>query len=72
MTKVLVAEKVGASGIELLKAHFDVDTAFDQDNFDLPGKIGEYDGILIRSATTARLPASSRDRSPGAPIQSPR
>src|SRR3954471_6663103 len=51
MTKVLVAEKVGASGIDLLRAHFDVDTAFDQDDFDLPGRIGEYDGILIRSAT---------------------
>src|SRR3954449_2892920 len=51
MTKVLVAEKIGASGIELLRAHFDVDTAFDQDDFDLPTRIGEYDGILIRSAT---------------------
>src|SRR6478672_5362437 len=51
MTKVLVAEKVGASGIDLLRSHFDVDTAFDQDDFDLPGRIGEYDGILIRSAT---------------------
>jgi D-3-phosphoglycerate dehydrogenase / 2-oxoglutarate reductase len=52
MTKVLVAEKVGASGIDLLRSHFDVDTAFDQDDFDLAGRIGEYDGILIRSATT--------------------
>ena len=51
MTKVLVAEKVGASGIDLLKAHFDVDTAFDKDDFDLLGRIGDYDGILIRSAT---------------------
>ncbi len=51
MTKVLVAEKIGASGIELLREHFEVDTAFDQDDFDLAGRIGEYDGILIRSAT---------------------
>src|SRR4051812_7565971 len=51
MTKVLVAEKVGASGIELLRSHFDVDTAFDQDDFDLASNIGDYDGILIRSAT---------------------
>jgi D-3-phosphoglycerate dehydrogenase / 2-oxoglutarate reductase len=51
MTKVLVAEKVGASGIELLREHFEVDTAFDQDDFDLASRIGEYDGILIRSAT---------------------
>jgi D-3-phosphoglycerate dehydrogenase len=52
MTKVLVAEKIGASGIDLLREHFDVDTAFDQDDFDLAGRIGEYAGILIRSATT--------------------
>jgi D-3-phosphoglycerate dehydrogenase / 2-oxoglutarate reductase len=51
MTKVLVAEKIGESGIDLLREHFEVDTAFDQDDFDLPSRIGEYDGILIRSAT---------------------
>ena len=49
--KVLVAEKIGASGIELLREHFEVDTAFDQEGFDLAARIGEYDGILIRSAT---------------------
>jgi D-3-phosphoglycerate dehydrogenase len=51
MTRVLVAEKIGASGIDLLKAHFDVDTAFDSDGFDLDARIGDYDGLLIRSAT---------------------
>jgi D-3-phosphoglycerate dehydrogenase / 2-oxoglutarate reductase len=51
VTKVLVAEKIGASGIELLREHFDVDTAFDTDGFDLGARIGEYDGVLIRSAT---------------------
>src|SRR4051794_16553992 len=51
MTRVLVAEDIGASGIELLREHFDVDTAFDQDGFDLEQRIGDYDGILIRSAT---------------------
>src|SRR5262249_56394234 len=51
MTKVLVAEKIGDSGIELLREHFDVDTAFDDDSFDLEARIGDYDGILIRSAT---------------------
>ena len=51
MTRVLVAEKIGASGIDLLREHFDVDTAFDAEDFDLPSRIGEYDGILIRSAT---------------------
>src|SRR3954462_1911858 len=51
MTRVLVAEKIGASGVDLLREHFEVDTAFDQDDFDLPGRIGDYEGILIRSAT---------------------
>jgi D-3-phosphoglycerate dehydrogenase / 2-oxoglutarate reductase len=51
MTRVLVAEDIGTSGIELLREHFDVDTAFDQDGFDLEQRIGDYDGILIRSAT---------------------
>ena len=49
--KVLVAEKIGASGIDLLREHFEVDTAFDREGFDLAASIGEYDGILIRSAT---------------------
>jgi D-3-phosphoglycerate dehydrogenase len=43
--KVLVAEKIGASGVDLLRKHFDVDEG---DHLD---QIGEYDGILIRSAT---------------------
>ena len=52
MTKVLVAENIGASGIALLREHFDVDVAGEIDGFDLSSRIGEYDGILIRSATT--------------------
>jgi D-3-phosphoglycerate dehydrogenase len=51
VTRVLVAEDVGASGIALLREHFDVDTAFDHDGFDLEARIGDYDGIVIRSAT---------------------
>ena len=62
MTKVLVAEKIGASGIDLLREHFDVDTAFDQENFDLAGRIGEYDGILIRSATKMTPELTRPDR----------
>jgi D-3-phosphoglycerate dehydrogenase len=49
--RVLVAEKIGASGIDLLREHFDVDTAFDAEGFDLAARIGDYDGLLIRSAT---------------------
>ena len=43
--RVLVAEKIGASGIALLREHFDVDEGEHLDRID------EYDGILIRSAT---------------------
>jgi D-3-phosphoglycerate dehydrogenase len=49
--RVLVAEKIGASGIDLLREHFDVDTAFDTEGFDLAARVAEYDGVLIRSAT---------------------
>src|SRR2546423_9510370 len=49
--KVLVAEKIGDSGVELLKAHFDVDIGVGWDTDELAQRIGEYDGILIRSAT---------------------
>jgi D-3-phosphoglycerate dehydrogenase / 2-oxoglutarate reductase len=44
--KVLVAEKIGASGVDLLRQHFDVDEG--DGHLD---HIGDYDGILIRSAT---------------------
>ena len=55
--KVLVKEKIGDSGVELLKEHFDVDLGFDWTDEELGERIGAYDGILIRSATklTAEL-----------------
>jgi D-3-phosphoglycerate dehydrogenase len=43
--RVLVAEKIGAPGVALLREHFEVDEG---DHLD---RIDEYDGILIRSAT---------------------
>ena len=43
--KVLVAENIGASGVALLRRHFEVDEG---DHLD---RIGDYDAILIRSAT---------------------
>src|ERR1700690_2400117 len=55
--KVLVKEKIGDSGIELLKEHFDVELGFDWTDEELAERIGAYEGILIRSATklTAEL-----------------
>ena len=44
-------------GVELLREHFDVDLGFDWSDEELAERIGDYDGILIRSATkmTAEL-----------------
>ncbi|HEV3322952.1 MAG TPA: phosphoglycerate dehydrogenase [Solirubrobacteraceae bacterium] len=55
--KVLVKEKIGDSGVELLREHFDVDLGLDWSDEQLAERIGEYHGILIRSATklTAEL-----------------
>ncbi len=51
MTRVLVAENIGASGIELLQQHFDVEVANGWSADELAERIGEFEGILIRSAT---------------------
>jgi D-3-phosphoglycerate dehydrogenase len=49
--RVLVAEKIGDSGIDLLRKHFDVDLGVGWEPGQLAERIGLYDGILIRSAT---------------------
>ena len=46
--RVLVREPIAEAGIELLRERFDVDV---DTNGDLGAKIGQYDGIVIRSAT---------------------
>jgi D-3-phosphoglycerate dehydrogenase len=55
--KVLVKEKIGDSGVDLLREHFDVDLGVDWTDEELLERIGAYEGILIRSATklTAEL-----------------
>jgi D-3-phosphoglycerate dehydrogenase len=55
--KVLVKEKIGDSGVDLLKAHFDVDLGVDWTDEEFLERIAAYEGILIRSATklTAEL-----------------
>jgi D-3-phosphoglycerate dehydrogenase len=49
--RVLVAEKIGDSGIELLRGSFEVELGVGWSREELVERIGEYDGILIRSAT---------------------
>jgi D-3-phosphoglycerate dehydrogenase / 2-oxoglutarate reductase len=46
--RVLVREEIAAAGIALLRERFDVEIDHDSD---LAQRIGEYDGIVIRSAT---------------------
>ena len=55
--KVLVSEKIGDSGVALLREHFDVDLGIDWSEQELAERIGAYHGILVRSATklTAEL-----------------
>ena len=49
--KVLVAEKIADSGVDLLRERFAVDVATDWSAEELADRISGYDGILIRSAT---------------------
>ena len=50
-SRILVAEKIAAAGVEMLSERFDVDVATGLAPEELAERIGDYDGILIRSAT---------------------
>ena len=63
--KVLVKEKIGESGVQLLRdAGLEVELGIDWDQDELERRIGEFDGILIRSAT--QLDAELLGRAPSA------
>ncbi len=49
--RVLIADRIGVSGIELLEQHFVVDIGADWSREQLSERIADYDGILVRSAT---------------------
>jgi D-3-phosphoglycerate dehydrogenase len=49
--RVLVKEKLADSGVELLREHFDVDLGDEWGDGELEARIGDYEGIVIRSAT---------------------
>src|SRR5687768_5438108 len=49
--RVLVPEKLANPGIELLEQDFEVDVLLDLSPEELLQKIGDYDGLIIRSAT---------------------
>ncbi|HZV73557.1 MAG TPA: phosphoglycerate dehydrogenase [Conexibacter sp.] len=49
--RILVKEQIADSGVDLLREHFEVDLGVDWTDEQLHERIGDYDGILIRSAT---------------------
>ena len=49
--RVLVPEKLADPGIELLRKDFEVDVLLDLSADELLQRIGEYDGLIIRSVT---------------------
>jgi len=49
--RVLVKEKIADAGVELLRGEFDVELGLDWDDDQLKQRLGEFDAILIRSAT---------------------
>jgi D-3-phosphoglycerate dehydrogenase / 2-oxoglutarate reductase len=51
--RVLVAEKIAATGVDMLRERFDVDLGLDWSRDELLERISGYHGMLIRSATKA-------------------
>jgi D-3-phosphoglycerate dehydrogenase len=49
--KVLVKERIADAGVELLRDRFQVELGLEWDGDELQSRIGEFDAILIRSAT---------------------
>jgi D-3-phosphoglycerate dehydrogenase len=50
-SRILVAETIAPAGVDMLRARVDVDLGDDWSADELADRIGDYDGILIRSAT---------------------
>ena len=49
--RILVAEEIADSGVDLLRERFEVDVGVGWSAEELVERIGVYDGIVIRSAT---------------------
>lgn len=53
--KVIVSDKISSKGVDLLKAEgYEVNEAWDIPKEELPGIVGDYDAIVIRSATKVK------------------
>ncbi len=51
MARVLVKEKIAESGLQLLRKDFEVDYLPDLSREELLGRIGDYEALVVRSAT---------------------
>lgn len=49
--RILITDPLAAEGLELLRQHFDVDTAYDLDQAALEEQIQAYDALVVRSGT---------------------
>lgn len=52
--RVLICEPISEGGVDLLRERFDVDLGTDWSPEELTSRIGEYDAIVVRSATKVR------------------
>ena len=57
---ILVAEKLGKAGIDMLRAYGTVVEAFDMSQADLCAKVSLCDALIVRSATKVRSPGPLR------------
>src|SRR5436190_2037685 len=58
--RVLIKERIAQAGIDLLSERFDVDVEVDMDAAELARRIGEYDALIVRSATAVDAELLSR------------
>jgi D-3-phosphoglycerate dehydrogenase / 2-oxoglutarate reductase len=52
VTSVLVTEEIAQAGVDLLREQFQVDVELNPGPDDLAGRIGAYDALIVRSATS--------------------
>ena len=58
MPKIIVTDKMSANGVDYLKSRgFEVDTPYGISHEELLKIIGQYDGIIVRSATKVKADA---------------
>ncbi|HYX84019.1 MAG TPA: phosphoglycerate dehydrogenase [Gaiellales bacterium] len=62
MLSVLVKEEIAQAGVDLLRERFHVDVDLDMPADRLPDRIGDYDALIVRSATRVSAELLERGR----------